>query len=60
MPTMKIAGETTGLTPSELAGVRLDGKLKVTERAAVRVEKARAAEGKLVSLNVADDDVIED
>jgi CHAT domain-containing protein/pimeloyl-ACP methyl ester carboxylesterase len=59
MPTMKIAGETTGLTPSELTGVRLDGKLKVTERAAVRVEKARAAEGKLVSLNVADDDVIE-
>ena len=59
MSTIKIAGETTGLTPSELAGVRLDGKLKVTERAAVRVEKARAAEGKLVSLNVADDDVIE-
>lgn len=59
MPTMKIAGETTGLTPSALAGERFDGKLKVTERAAVRAEKARAATGTLVSLNVADEDVIE-
>jgi CHAT domain-containing protein/pimeloyl-ACP methyl ester carboxylesterase len=58
MPMIKIAGDTTGLTPSDMVGVRLDGKLKVTERAAVRVEKARAAEGKLVSLNVADEDVI--
>src|SRR5262245_40067183 len=59
MPMIKVAGETTSLTPSEVVGVRLGGKLKVTERAAVRVEKARAAEGKLVSLNVADGDVIE-
>ncbi len=58
MPTMKIAGEITGLTPSALTGVRLDGKLKVTERAAVLVEQSRAAEGKLVSLHVTDDDVI--
>src|SRR5262245_22099111 len=59
MPMIKVAGETTSLTPSEVVGVRLSGKLKVTERAAVRIEKARAAEGKLVSLHVADDDVFE-
>ena len=52
MPTVKIAGEPAHLVPSALVGVRLNGKLKVKERAAVRVEKARAAEGNLVSLFV--------
>ncbi len=59
MPTMKIAGDdVTGVMPSALTHERFDGKLKVTQRAAVRVEKSRAAEGKLVSLHVTDDDVI--
>jgi CHAT domain-containing protein/pimeloyl-ACP methyl ester carboxylesterase len=56
---MKIAGETTDLPASELTGVRLGGKVKVKERVAVHLEKARAAEGKLISLDVADDDVLE-
>lgn len=59
MPTVKIAGEPAHPVPSPLVGVRLNGKLKVKERTAVRVAKTRAVEGNLVALHIDDGDVIE-
>lgn len=59
MPTVKIPGTIATLTPSEIVGERLDRKLKVTERMAIRIERSRAADGKGIAVDLADTDMIE-
>ena len=59
MPKVKIPGEAVTRPKSEIAGERVNKKVKVTERNVISVDKSRAAAGRLVSLDVADDDVIE-
>ncbi|MGE0822055.1 MAG: CHAT domain-containing protein [Candidatus Binatia bacterium] len=59
MATIKIPGDKIALQTSPFAGERLEKKISVKEREAIRIEKSRAVDGTLLSLDLNENDPIE-